>query len=531
MSSLATPERRPASPVARARGLAHADWLIVGILITARILLGLLQISRPGLQNDEVLFVNAATLRVPGDFLQYQVLGIPVMVFPYIGALKSWLYVPIFGLFGESPMSIRLPAELITTAGLVLLYPAVRTLVNRPVALLSLALLCFDNSLFWLTRDDVGPSALEFFLKCAGLFCAARLSRSGRLRWLALLVLTLGLGVFNKLNFIWVVNAVALVSIGPLLASRARLRRRPAAAVLWIGGLAVIYAAFGTYYFSQHIGLINAAQHHGPVLSHTWPRWVAGTEELLSGSWFYSYALAGMAPRLVVAYALFALFIVGAIASLLPGRRPSSPVATIALITVLVTLQMLVTYEATAGWHYISIYPFIFITCSYGVWWLTQSIRLSRRNGMVLVTAVAVAFVAYNGVLMAKYFDQLRREPRSSAWSPAIYRLSDYLRRQPGTVIAVDWGIQPSLFALDPNRRWVNDAFGFNRSAPAQLHQTAAWLAGVPGRKLIVSYTPQDETFPHVDANLAVAERGHLHRLTTIRDAAGAPVYYVYAYH
>ncbi len=529
MSSLAV-QRRPAALIVRARELGQRDLLIVGLLVAVRIILSLIQISRPGLQNDEVLFVNAATLGIPHVFIEHQVLGIPVMVFPYIGALKSWVYIPIFSVFGESAMSIRLPAELITTAGLVLLYPALRALVNRPVALLTFALLCFDNSLFWLTRDDVGPSALEFFLKCAGIFCAYRLSQTQRLRWLALLVVALALGVFNKLNFIWIVNAVALVSIGPLLASRTQLRRRPAAAVIWVGGLAVIYAAFGTYYLYQHVGLINSSHHHGNLLSHTWPRWVSGTEALLSGSWFYSYALAGMAPRLVVAYVLFALFIVGGLASLLSRRWANSAVASMALITVLTSVQMLVTYAATAGWHYIAIYPFVMVVCSYGVWTVARAVRLSWRGAAVVVAAAAIAFLAYDGVLMAKYFRQLNREPKNSAWSPAIYRLSTYLRRQPGTVIAVDWGIQPSLFALDPNARWHDYAFGFVNSSPASLSTAAATIARVPGRKLIVSYVPQKEEFPGVDANLAVAERGHLQRLTGIRGDTGVPVYIVYAY-
>lgn len=526
-----TSDRQTRWRLATCHRFGISDWVVVGVLIAARIALGLIRLSLPGLQNDEVLFVNAATLGVPHMFLQDQVLGVPILVFPYIGALKSWVYIPIFATFGESAMSIRLPAELITTAGLALLYPALQSLVNRPVALLALALLCFDNSLFWLTRDDVGPSALEFSLKCAGVFFAYRLAGTGRLRWLTLLVLVLALGVFNKLNFIWVVNAVALVSIGLMLARHAQLRGKLVGYMVWVAGLAVIYAEFGAYYFTQHIGLINASRHQSSVLSHTWPRWLAGTKALLSGTWFYSYALSGMAPRLVVAYALMALFMIGAVASLLPGRTRNSPLAMMALISLLITAQMLVTYDATAGWHYIASYPFIIVVACYGMWALGQLLRLPWRAAAVLLAAAAVAFLAYDGLLTVRYFQQLNREPKFSAWSPAIYRLSDYLRRQSGTVIAVDWGIQPSLFALNPNPRWHDYAFAFDSTSPAKLRLAKAGIAATRGRKLIVSYTPREEVTPHVDANLAVAERGHLRRLTTIRGDSGIPVYTVYAYH
>ena len=59
-------------------------------------------LSDPGLQYDELLFVNAAL----GDthpyhgFIYNEALGIPTMLMAYIGALKAWLYAPIFSIFG-----------------------------------------------------------------------------------------------------------------------------------------------------------------------------------------------------------------------------------------------------------------------------------------------------------------------------------------------------------------------------------------------------------------------------------------------
>src|ERR1039458_2521284 len=87
----------------------RAAWILVWAMLIARVVLSAYRISRPGLQADETLFVNAAKLRIPGEFITHQIDGIPIMVFPYIGALKSWIYAPIFSLFGSSPLTIRLP--------------------------------------------------------------------------------------------------------------------------------------------------------------------------------------------------------------------------------------------------------------------------------------------------------------------------------------------------------------------------------------------------------------------------------------
>jgi hypothetical protein len=35
-------------------------------------------------------------------------LGIPLMIFSYIGALRAWIYTPIFALLGASTVSIGL---------------------------------------------------------------------------------------------------------------------------------------------------------------------------------------------------------------------------------------------------------------------------------------------------------------------------------------------------------------------------------------------------------------------------------------
>jgi len=62
----------------------------------------------PGLYYDELLFVPAAMGRHEAFQMPYRRwLGLPIMIFPYIGALKAWIYAPIFRLFGVSALTIR----------------------------------------------------------------------------------------------------------------------------------------------------------------------------------------------------------------------------------------------------------------------------------------------------------------------------------------------------------------------------------------------------------------------------------------
>jgi hypothetical protein len=83
-------------PLRKGRSL-HPEGLflmgVVGFFFTT----SMLRLSRPGCQYDELLFGNAALGVVdPHSFLHRTVVGVPVLLMPYIGALKAYLYYPIF---------------------------------------------------------------------------------------------------------------------------------------------------------------------------------------------------------------------------------------------------------------------------------------------------------------------------------------------------------------------------------------------------------------------------------------------------
>ncbi len=494
-----------------------------------RTVLSLHDIALPGLQQDETAFVNAATLRLPGLDISSSFHGIPLMMVPYVGSLKSWLYDPLFSVFGTSATTIRLPVVVIVGAGLLLLYAALSILINRPVALLTVGLLCFDNSLFWLTRNDVGPSAIEFGLKCAALFCAARFARSPRRWWVALLLASLALGVFNKLNFIWVVNAALVVSLLLVAQYRRTLRAHRHLLTAWLGGLAVIYVSWGLYYFLNHVA---GSEGPGTAFAQRWLEFRLGMGGVLSGTWFYDYALAPLPARTVVVWIVIGVFAIGAVASVTRGAVRNLNVAWMALATLLIAVQILLTPQATAGWHYIAVYPFVTAVAAYGAY-VVASVLLSRRVlRYTALAGVGVAGLAYSGILLAKYFNTLTsREPQFSAWSPAIYTLSSDLRKTKASIFTADWGIFEPLFALDPSTRYTDLAFALQNPAPASLAAVRASVTDVAGAKLIVTHLNPQLVFPTNNANLSKAFAGHLHLDYTVTGQNRVPVYQVYSYH
>ena len=80
---------------------------------------GMLFVSLLGLQNDESLFAN-------GVFKPYAVAyslragrsTLPLMLMSYLGTLKSWIYRPIFQVFGTGVLAMRVPMLLAGAASI-----------------------------------------------------------------------------------------------------------------------------------------------------------------------------------------------------------------------------------------------------------------------------------------------------------------------------------------------------------------------------------------------------------------------------
>ena len=194
--------------------LSRLPIIIVAGAVLAYVLISLFHIRNPGLYYDESLFVNAA-LGAPDndDFVSYRLFGIPLMNFPYVGALKSFVYAPIFAVFGVSLLSIRLPAVLLSAGTIVIIYLLLSRLIPRWIAAVTTAFVAVDTSFILMTRLDEGPIVLMLLLKVVAVYALIRSLQTSSWRFFALSLMLLVLGVWDKLNFIWIVAALAPASI------------------------------------------------------------------------------------------------------------------------------------------------------------------------------------------------------------------------------------------------------------------------------------------------------------------------------
>ncbi|MFL5516124.1 MAG: ArnT family glycosyltransferase, partial [Gemmatimonadales bacterium] len=412
-------------------------------------------IDLPGLQYDEILFVNAATGGPTNGLFVRRILGLPLMVMPYMGALKAYLYYPVFKLFGVSPATSRWPVIILSLVTLGLLYGVARTSFGRLTSALLVLVVAVDPAFIYTTKLDVGPTALMMLLKLAALFFALRTVTTGSPRYLWGLSATCALGIFDKLNFIWFVIALG-IACGLLFRRElaAAWRRDPPGFLVPTLGLALFtIAACVLLVIPQFLGS-QAEMHQLSLLDHI--RYVLGLyAETMDGRWMYfrvtkrELTAHGMTNYLVAA-AILGLCAAGVVAARRAGgvtrlRLRSRIVACHLLLFLIIGLQVWLTKKAWGAHHVMMLYPFQYFI-AFGAVASLAGLRSTLVAATLFVASSLNADVSYARALNpgAEF------EPQ---WSPVIYSLVDYLNHQPvDRIISVDWGIHNQIFALGTPR-------------------------------------------------------------------------------
>src|SRR5438128_5376181 len=224
-----------------ADGLAIAAACIFVFLASYRIEL-------PGLYMDEVDFVNAAQGAPDNTMIHMRLGSVPLFIMPYLGALKAWIYAPIFGFFGVSALTIRLPAILLAAVTLLIFYQFMRAKLGAVWATIGLWIMTVDPANLFPSRLDWGPTVLMHFFQAAILALWFSYRDKPALWKLFMIVWCFGVGFFDKFNFVWFLLAfiVGIVlcypeSLVSLWSSLPRFTRWLAIIVILVGIGAIVH--------------------------------------------------------------------------------------------------------------------------------------------------------------------------------------------------------------------------------------------------------------------------------------------------
>lgn len=487
---------------------------VAGVIVALSTLFFLLAscvgLADPGLEYDELLFVNGA-LGVPHayhDFIYREALGVPTMLMPYIGALKAWLYEPIFAVFGVSVDSVRVPAVLLAAVAILLSVALIRRLLGLWPAVLLAMLLATDPAYGAMSRTDWGPIVLSALLRVAALVCYFAFMRGRSVRYLWLMVLALSLGLFNKLDYVWFIAAfgvAALLVHHQELLDAVRRRRvavlAPVAVLLAVGVAAVftlILPADRLTTGAPHLSLGDRISEVVKLFRGTYNG--ASVYENMTASQLPHTSLIGtLIPYVLIASAAIALWLLvrGRRLSREDGLRQAASLTTFFLVLfVVLAVGIVFTRQATGPWHVMLLWPLPDVLTICLLVTAARVPALAVRRASVAIVGVALAALLVTQVrTMADYVHAYRSSRSwSSPWSTEIYAATRTISQSAPrvqSIISADWGLGTEVFALGDEAvraRFGDEWSSFTNPAATPATLQREWFQG---RRVIVVYHSQ----------------------------------------
>lgn len=489
-------------------------YLLSGVIIIY-LALSLYQINLPGLHYDEAFEAvpalqllrgqPVAAFRNSGWLINGQLF--PWMTQDYIGALNTYLALPFIAILGPTPAALRVMSILVglVTLGLTYLLAAQLSGQRWP-GLAAAALLAVDPTFIFWNRQGIFVTAITAAIGLAATLCWWNRWQSGGKRWSAAGAFCLGLGLYAKLLFVWLIGALigALILLNwkPLSSRQglAYLRQRLNVSE-WQTEIGLIIVMFllgcwplliynlqtgGTFLNVSHnvatsyYGVNNLA--FGPnLLERLGQFWV-----LLSGShlWYLGTTISNPLSLLVFGTALF-LTLFWALATLLkksPTENASEYVQNVAAVKIalfpfvvigLVIVASIGTVSALWITHFAVLMPWPAIAIALSGWLVLSvrcqvssatphALRTTHHVSRYILMVVLGLVLTTNLSSTIRYHAALSVSGGLSAHSDAVYDMSEWLNSHAaGPVVAMDWGLAAPVTYLTAGRVTPTEVFGY----------------------------------------------------------------------
>jgi len=527
--------KRPAIQIEKVPYLKGAWIRLVAVAILIYLAFGIALMRAIGVEADEAIFVpllaNAKEAAFWKSILDH---AVPLMSMTYLGALKWWLYKPIFAIAGMSVISLRVPMLLIAAGTLFLLGGLLYRLSGARAAFFVALLLATDRNFLFTTACDWGPVVLQMFFQVAALTCLVRWYDTKNRVWLVVAGLAVGLGFWDKALFVWFFSALCLAAL--------------------VFAWQAIYKVFSFDRLACFIfGFVIGAY---PLLLYNIEKPNVTLKE--SGHFSLSYAV-GKAAYLAKSVNGDAILLVD---TALPSRNQVLNLSTkvdrwtrtkssgrFYLLILLVPLSLFfcrgpvrlwIIVLFAAGWigwfesaitkdaggsphHQVLFYPLWFAALGLSAGVLAQQFGRVGRLGYAIVLSAGALVGAFQ--LNTSLVD-FSRYSDATPWTDATPKLAEFLRSRPGTrIFILDWGIRTPLevaFGLDLPATDLSFEISGGRFHGGGLDECVAGsclaIAHVPGREI---FAGAEQKFVDSLASTAMTAR----RNATIADTKGVPVY------
>jgi 4-amino-4-deoxy-L-arabinose transferase-like glycosyltransferase len=448
-------------------------WLLLAAFISG---MGWQNLSSPGLFYDEAIYGG-----LPKDFLTGHAgphmpgvstkeifnAPFPVFVQPYLGALKCWLLIPVFEMFGPTLTVLRASNLFFCAIALLIFMLWTWRLLGLSVALLAGLLLALDPAFFFLGAIDWGSLLPSLLCRFAGFFLVLLAWRRQSARYALPAGLALGLGFFNKIDFGVLLAGTALaaacVYAKPIIGLfRSRPKIILSAALGFLIGAGPVLALFRSILntvFSK-----NAPHNPGELAEkiHT-------LRAMYDGSYFYRLMDAGglfdkmyQAPSPVWTpfgiVVLLAVLVLIADAIFSAKENPARQTKLFLLLSgAFVTLGVLILPGAVRIHHTTLVYPFPHLIIAAAAMTLCQrrwKNFFSQRAATGLAAAAITLLLLCEFSAIARTENLVRETGGRGWWSNALVKFAAENKNKPNLVVSsLDWGFNEQLEFLTSNTK------------------------------------------------------------------------------
>ncbi|HEX4639414.1 MAG TPA: glycosyltransferase family 39 protein [Chthoniobacterales bacterium] len=459
-------------------------WIVLAAIT---VLLARQNLSAPGLYYDEAVFAGLAKDFVTGhvhgqhmpDHETIMIAGrpFPLFVQTYLGALKSWMLIPVFQLFGSTFAALRASNIFWELIALLFLMLGAYRWLGFGAALITGALLALDPTYFFISTLDWGVAVPSFVCRCACFYFAIRWNQMHKMRDALLVGLFAGLGFFNKADFVVFLTAIAVATL-------VCYRREIFAAIRQHSGgtaLACLGFAIGAGPMLLKIPRMFALTVSGPHPNAPGEFGVK-LKTLLSmydGSHFYRLMNVGgvferMYDGAVAPREFFGVFLVLAcfVFAIVVAKKQIARARDITFLIVaaaLITLGIFAFPDAIRIHHSTLVYPLpqLVLAALIVAFW---KIRAASKLDYVipaLIALVIVDLVASDLHAIVKTEQLIAQTGGRGRWSESLNAFCREARdRSDLTVVSLDWGFNEQLMFLTDGPQLSEPFWEFNQTLP-----------------------------------------------------------------
>ncbi len=483
------------------------------------------RIELPGLNYDELEFANAAQGAPDNTWIYIRLGSVPLLISPYVGALKAWLYIPVFRFFGVSASTIRLPVILIAAVTLLIFYRAVRGTLGATWAAIAVWIMAVDPANLFPSRLDRGPTVMMHLFQAAILALWFSFRDKPQLWKAASILLCFVLGCFDKFNFVWLGSAFAIGILVCYPDNAKNLWFSLPRFVPWVAIILVLTAlATMLYLVLPYRHLLPAGTLTMPVGIH----WNAllGT---LSGATVASFifespaGIIGVLPGwLIIVDGLLALACLFLPISDVKARENRKSGIFCLLVGLLIFLQIAITPNAGGDYHpnhYSMIFPFPLLALAFLAKSLdTQFATKSPRGAATLLGLSAASLFVVNVHNTTAYLSRFRANAHySPQWSPEIYSLSSYINEHGSEwkrIISIDWGLHNQIHAFAPKhlRPQIREFTPIFRRLDKKREEEQSWALRFvfpEGKSIVITFAASNEFYPETRRNFLASLASH----------------------